>query len=91
MGAEQIELAKEEADLRRALEDAGAPFPTVEDHAREKLAAIRSRLCELRTARGLPEMATDGIGPEGTDLIMEGKNLAAYLEGTVSLVNTSYF
>lgn len=47
LDTEQTELAKEEADLRRALEDAGAPSPTVEDHAREKLAAIRSRLAEI--------------------------------------------
>lgn len=34
---EQGNLAREEADLRAALESAGAPAPTVEDHAREKL------------------------------------------------------
>ena len=34
---EQGDLAREEADLRAALESAGAPAPTVEDHAREKL------------------------------------------------------
>ena len=51
LDAERAELVKEEADLRRALEDAGAPFPTVEDHAREKLAAILSRRREIAAAR----------------------------------------
>jgi len=42
IGEEGLAIMKEEADLRNALEDAGAPAPTTADHAREKLATIRS-------------------------------------------------
>ena len=41
---EQGNLTREEADLRAALEDAGAPAPTIEEHAREKLANISAAL-----------------------------------------------
>ena len=41
---EQGNLTREEADLRAALESAGAPAPTVEDHAREKLTSITAVL-----------------------------------------------
>lgn len=79
LDTEQTELAKEEADLRRALEDAGAPSPTVEDHAREKLAAIRSRLAEIATADQKTRVFEDLDGEE-ENLTAEERNLAAYLE-----------
>lgn len=41
---EQGDLSREETDLRAALESAGAPAPTIEDHAREKLANISAVL-----------------------------------------------
>lgn len=41
---EQGDLAREEADLRAALEDAKAPAPTVEEHAREKYTNISALL-----------------------------------------------
>lgn len=73
LDTEQTELAKEEADLRRALEDAGAPSPTVEDHAREKLAAIRSYLADQPRPGEWREA-------DGHDLAAEERDLAAYLE-----------
>ena len=73
LDTEQTELAKEEADLRRALEDAGAPSPTVEDHAREKLAAIRSYLAD-------PPRPGEWREADGHDLTAEERDLAAYLE-----------
>jgi len=73
LAAEQGELADQEAELRRALEDAGAPSPTVEDHAREKLAAIRSYFAEPDTAG---ELSDDGF----PDLTAEERDLTAYLE-----------
>lgn len=79
LDTEQTELAKEEADLRRALEDAGAPSPTVEDHAREKLAAIRSRLAEIATADQKTRVFEDLDGEE-ENLAAEERDLAAYLE-----------
>lgn len=41
---EQTALDREEADLRAALESAGAPAPTTEEHAREKLANVAAVL-----------------------------------------------
>lgn len=41
---EQGNLSREETGLRAVLESAGAPAPTVEDHAREKLANISAVL-----------------------------------------------
>lgn len=41
---EQGDLAREETDLRAALEDAKAPAPTVEEHAREKYTNISAIL-----------------------------------------------
>lgn len=63
-------------------------MPTVADHAQEKLTAIRSRLGELRTTRGSPEIATDELGPEGPALIVEERNLAAYLEAINAAVES---
>ena len=79
LDAEQAELAREEADLRRALEDAGAPAPTTEDHAREKLAAIRSRRAEISTADQKTRVFEDLDGEE-ENLAAEERDLAAYLE-----------
>lgn len=76
---EQVELTREEADLRQTLEDAGAPSPTVEDHAREKLAAIRSLHAEIMAERPdvwPPNSKTD----EEKNLAAEERDLAAYLE-----------
>ena len=41
---EQTTLDQEEADLRAALESAGAPAPTTDEHAREKLANVAAVL-----------------------------------------------
>lgn len=41
---QKADLADEEADLRAALEDAGAPAPTVEEMARERLDSVRSEI-----------------------------------------------
>lgn len=79
LDAEQAELAKEEAELRHALEDAGAPSPTVEDHAREKLAAIRSRRAEISTADQKTRVFEDLDGEE-ENLTAEERDLTAYLE-----------
>ena len=79
LDAEQAELAKEEADLRHTLEDAGAPSPTVEDHAREKLAAIRSRRAEISAADQKTRVFEDLDGEE-ENLTAEERDLAAYLE-----------
>lgn len=79
LDAEQAELTREEADLRHTLEDAGAPTPTTEDHAREKLAAIRARRAEIIAER--PEVWTpDSIMDEEKNLAAEERDLAAYLE-----------
>ena len=72
-------LEGEEADLRRALEDAGAPSPTVEDHAREKLAAIRSRRAEIAAADPKDRVFEDPDGEEES-LAAEERDLSAYLE-----------
>ena len=72
-------LEGEEADLRRALEDAGAPSPTVEDHAREKLAAIRSRRAEIAAADPKDRVFEDLDGEE-ENLAAEERDLSAYLE-----------
>lgn len=72
-------LEGEEADLRRALEDAGAPSPTVEDHAREKLAAIRSRRAEIAAADPKDRVFEDPDGEE-ENLAAEERDLSAYLE-----------
>lgn len=78
LDAEQAELAREEADLRRSLEDAGAPSPTVEDHAREKLAAIRSRRAEIAAADPKDRVFEDLDGEE-ENLAAEERDLSAYL------------
>ena len=72
-------LEGEEADLRRALEDAGAPSPPVEDHAREKLAAIRSRRAEIAAADPKDRVFEDPDGEEES-LAAEERDLSAYLE-----------
>ena len=79
LDAEQAELAREEADLRLALEDAGAPAPTTADHAREKLAAIRSRRAEISTADQKTRVFEDLDGEE-ENLTAEERDLTAYLE-----------
>lgn len=76
---ERNELTKEEYDLRRALEDTGAPFPTVEDHAREKLAAIRSRRAEIAAADSKTRTFED-LDEEDDLLAAEERVLTAYLE-----------
>ena len=76
---EQMALASEEKDLRRALEDAGAPFHTVEDRAREKLAAIRSRRAEIATADSKTRTFED-LDKEDDLLAAEERDLTAYLE-----------
>ena len=72
-------LEGEEADLRRALEDAGAPAPTTADHAREKLAAIRSRRAEIAAADHKDRVFEDLDGEE-ENLAAEERDLSAYLE-----------
>lgn len=72
------QLEDEETDLRRALEDAGAPSPTVEDHAREKLAAIRSRRAEI--AADPEKDVLIALIREDDGLSYEERTLAAYLE-----------
>lgn len=47
LAVEQERLAKEETDLRRALEDAGAPAPTLEEYARGRVAEIQRRRAEI--------------------------------------------
>lgn len=79
LDAEQTELAREEEDIRRALEDAGAPFPTVEDHAREKLAAILSRRREIAAADSKTRTFED-LDEEDDLLAAEERDLTAYLE-----------
>lgn len=83
LDAEQAELAREEADLRRSLEDAGAPSPTVEDHAREKLAAIRSRRGEIANYNAETKVSKN-LDIEEERLIQKERDLAAYLEGIAS-------
>lgn len=68
---EQGNLAREEADLRAALESAGAPAPTVEDHAREKLNNITAVLAG--PSEGIPTLAALATLKE------EERELTAYL------------
>ena len=79
LGEEGLALHKEETDLRRALEDAGAPAPTTADHAREKLAAIRSRRAEIAAADQKDRVFEDPDGEE-ENLAAEERDLSAYLE-----------
>lgn len=61
---EQADLAREEAELRAALMDAGAPAPTVGEHAREKLAALE--IGEQNAAHSLADLrAADSFGETG--------------------------
>lgn len=58
---EQGNLSREEADLRAALEDAGAPAPTIEEHARELLGELEKR--ELQLAASIADTrAADACG-----------------------------
>ena len=75
---EQGNLSREEADLHAALEDAGAPAPTIEEHARELLTWIDARLRECDAADG-EDRAEYNIGEEERDLIAERDALTAYL------------
>ena len=75
---EQGNLSREEADLRAALEDAGAPAPTIEEHARELLTTIDARLRECDAADN-EDRAEYNIGEEERDLIAERDVLTAYL------------
>lgn len=75
---EQGNLSREEADLRAALEDAGAPAPTIEEHARELLTTIEARLRECDAADD-EDRAEYNIGEEERDLIAERDVLTAYL------------
>lgn len=75
---EQGNLSREEADLRAALEDAGAPAPTIEEHARELLTTIDARLRECDAADD-EDRAEYNIGEEERDLIAERDVLTAYL------------
>lgn len=79
LGEEGIVLLKEETDLRHALEDAGAPSPTTADHAREKLAAIRSRRAEIAAADSKTRTFED-LDEEEEMLTAEERDLTAYLE-----------
>lgn len=69
---EQGDLAREEADLRAALEDAKAPAPTVEEHAREKYTNISAILSG-------PSDAIPTLGDYDA-LKAEEQELARYLE-----------
>lgn len=80
LGEEGLTLHKEETDLRHALEDAGAPAPTTADHAREKLAAIRSRRGEIANFDAETKVSNN-LDIEEERLIQEERDLAAYLEG----------
>lgn len=80
LAAEQGELEDQEVELRRALEDAGAPSPTVEDHAREKIAAIRSRRGEIANFDAETKVSNN-LDIEEERLIQEERDLSAYLEG----------
>ena len=80
IGEEGLAIMKEEADLRNALEDAGAPAPTTADHAREKLAAIRSRRGEIAAA-GQKDRVFEDLDGEEENLAAEERDLTAYLEG----------
>ena len=75
---EQGNLSREESDLRAALEDAGAPAPTIEEHARELLTTIDARLRECNAADN-EDRAEYNIGEEERDLIAERDVLTAYL------------
>lgn len=75
---EQGNLSREESDLRAALEDAGAPAPTIEEHARELLTTIDARLRECDAADN-EDRAEYNIGEEERDLIAERDVLTAYL------------
>ena len=79
LGEEGLALHKEETDLRRALEDAGATAPTTADHAREKLAAIRSRRAEIAAADPKDRVFEDLDGEE-ENLAAEERDISAYLE-----------
>lgn len=83
LAAEQGELEDQEVELRRALEDAGAPSPTVEDHAREKIAAIRSRRGEIANFDAETKVSNN-LDIEEERLIQEERDLSAYLEGIAS-------
>lgn len=68
LDVEQGNLSREEADLRAALEDAGAPAPTIEEHAREKLANISAVLSG--PSEGIPTMGDyDALRAEERELI----------------------
>ena len=69
---EQGDLAREEADLRAALEDAKAPAPTVEEHAREKYTNISALLSG-------PSDAIPTLGDYDA-IKAEEQELARYLE-----------
>lgn len=75
---EQGNLSREEAYLRAALEDAGAPAPTIEEHAWELLTTIDARLRECDAADD-EDRAEYNIGEEERDLIAERDVLTAYL------------
>lgn len=75
---EQGNLSREESDLRAALGDAGAPAPTIEEHARELLTTIDARLRECDAADN-EDRAEYNIGEEERDLIAERDVLTAYL------------
>lgn len=65
---EQGNLSREESDLRAALEDAGAPAPTIEEHAREKLANISAVLSG--PSEGIPTLGDyDALRAEERELI----------------------
>lgn len=68
---EQGKLSREEADLRAALEDAGAPAPTIEEHAREKLSNI-SAILSGPSEKFPPLENSDSLAAEAAEL-------AAYL------------
>lgn len=79
LAAEQREFEDQEAELRRTLEDAGAPSPTTADRAREKIAAIRSCLAEIAAADPKKRVFKDRHEEEEM-LAAEERNLVAYLE-----------
>lgn len=61
LDVEQGNLSREEADLRAALEDAGAPAPTIEEHAQELLGELEKR--ELQLAASIADTrAADACG-----------------------------
>lgn len=91
LAAEQGGLEDQEAEVRRALEDAGTPSPTVEDHARERLVMVQrlrgsvvsdylEKHLEIERSGELRKGEAEEIKKAGDDLAAKEQALAAYLE-----------